>query len=191
MATNLLDEHPMTPRPTARWWMPAVLLALATSTGCRVKSDSLQEHAATSTRLMVPGELENLPSQPPDRRIAYGTDTSHFGELRVPSGPGPHPVAVLVHGGCFKAAYATRRDLEAMGDGSVSRVAVGQEPTSTSRTPSTTSECSQPNTRSTLAASCSLVTRPAGISRCGRQLVHACPQEAPFIQSIRFAYEGL
>jgi acetyl esterase/lipase len=65
---------------------------------------------------MVPGELENLPSQPPDRRIAYGNDTSHFGELRVPSGPGPHPVAVLIHGGCFKAAYATRRDLEAMGD---------------------------------------------------------------------------
>lgn len=37
-------------------------------------------------------------------------------ELRVPSGPGPHPVAVLIHGGCFKAAYATLRDLAPMAD---------------------------------------------------------------------------
>jgi len=65
---------------------------------------------------MVPGDLERLPSQPPDRVVAYGTDSSQYGELRIPTGAGPHPVAVLIHGGCFKAAYATRRDLEAMGD---------------------------------------------------------------------------
>jgi acetyl esterase/lipase len=36
--------------------------------------------------------------------------------LRVPAGQGPHPVVVLIHGGCFKAAYATVRDLAPMGD---------------------------------------------------------------------------
>jgi acetyl esterase/lipase len=65
---------------------------------------------------MAPGELHALPSQPPDWRVAYGSDSSQYGELRVPPGPGPHPVAVLIHGGCFKAAYATLRDLAPMGD---------------------------------------------------------------------------
>jgi 3-dehydroquinate dehydratase type II len=35
----------------------------------------------------------------PARRIAYGPATSQYGELRVPDGGGPHPVAVLLHGG--------------------------------------------------------------------------------------------
>ena len=34
-------------------------------------------------------------------RIVYGTDPLHFGDLRIPSGPGPHPVAVVIHGGCW------------------------------------------------------------------------------------------
>ena len=38
--------------------------------------------------------------------IAYDSDPSQFGELRVPRTPGPHPVAVLIHGGCWKADYA-------------------------------------------------------------------------------------
>jgi len=60
--------------------------------------------------------LQALPSRAPDRRVAYGEDSSQYGELRVPAGPGPHPVVVLIHGGCFKAAYATARDLAPMGD---------------------------------------------------------------------------
>ncbi|NUQ28373.1 MAG: alpha/beta hydrolase [Acidobacteriaceae bacterium] len=35
--------------------------------------------------------------------IAYGPDTSQYGELRVPAGDGPFPIAILVHGGCWKA----------------------------------------------------------------------------------------
>lgn len=34
-------------------------------------------------------------------RIAYGTDPLQFGDLRLPAGPGPHPVAVVIHGGCW------------------------------------------------------------------------------------------
>jgi acetyl esterase/lipase len=34
-------------------------------------------------------------------RIAYGPDPLHFGDLRIPSGSGPHPVAVVIHGGCW------------------------------------------------------------------------------------------
>ncbi len=36
-------------------------------------------------------------------RIPYGTEPLQFGELRVPRGGEDHPVAVLVHGGCWLA----------------------------------------------------------------------------------------
>lgn len=97
------------------WPIAVTLLALSTA-GCAARSASSADETASPARLMAPGELEALPSNPPDRRAAYGTDSSQYGELRVPSGPGPHPVAVLIHGGCFKAAYASLRDLDAMGD---------------------------------------------------------------------------
>lgn len=37
----------------------------------------------------------------PGERIAYGHAPQQFGELRVPSGAGPFPVVVLIHGGCW------------------------------------------------------------------------------------------
>jgi acetyl esterase/lipase len=65
---------------------------------------------------MTPADLHSLPVRPADERLAYGDDANQFAELRLPSGAGPHPVVVLVHGGCWKAEYATLRDLAPMGD---------------------------------------------------------------------------
>ena len=65
---------------------------------------------------MTPGEFQKLPMRPADHRVGYGVDPNQVGELRLPMGRGPHPVAVLVHGGCWKAEYATLRDLAPMGD---------------------------------------------------------------------------
>ena len=96
-------------------WFRAALLVLA-SNGCSGRDRQPQDDAPTPPPLMAPGELQALPSQPPDHRRPYGSDSSQYGELRLPSGSGPHPVAVLIHGGCFKAAYATLRDLAPMGD---------------------------------------------------------------------------
>lgn len=42
---------------------------------------------------------------PGDERIPYGEDPSQFGQLRLPSGPGPHPVVVYLHGGCWLSEY--------------------------------------------------------------------------------------
>ena len=36
-----------------------------------------------------------------DARIAYGTHPSQIVDLWRPVGPGPHPVVVLIHGGCW------------------------------------------------------------------------------------------
>ena len=37
----------------------------------------------------------------PDAVIRYGTEPLQSGELRVPKGLGPHPVAIVIHGGCW------------------------------------------------------------------------------------------
>ncbi len=40
-----------------------------------------------------------------DARISYGQDPLNFGDLRIPSGDGPHPVAVVIHGGFWRSRY--------------------------------------------------------------------------------------
>ena len=47
----------------------------------------------------------------PDFVLAYGADPEQFGHLYLPEGPGPHPVLVAIHGGCW-LSFA---DLEHLG----------------------------------------------------------------------------
>ena len=46
-------------------------------------------------------EFRALPPVESDHRLEYGSGASAFGELFLPSGSGPHPVAIVVHGGCW------------------------------------------------------------------------------------------
>jgi len=46
-----------------------------------------------------------LPQPAADEVISYGDDALQKGELRLPTGNGPHPVAVVIHGGCWLAEY--------------------------------------------------------------------------------------
>lgn len=70
----------------------------------------------TMAASMGPAEFQALPSKPADYRVAYGKDPNQFADLRVPSAAGQHPVVVLIHGGCWKADYATLRDMAPMAD---------------------------------------------------------------------------
>lgn len=54
-------------------------------------------------------DVEGLPAAPADHRIQYGGDPLQFGDLRLPKGKGPHPVAVVIHGGCWLAKFADLR----------------------------------------------------------------------------------
>ncbi|MEP6509189.1 MAG: alpha/beta hydrolase [Gemmatimonadales bacterium] len=50
-------------------------------------------------------ELEAPPVPPPGEHISYGIEPFQFGELRLPKGRGPFPVAVIIHGGCWLKQY--------------------------------------------------------------------------------------
>jgi acetyl esterase/lipase len=55
--------------------------------------------------LMTAQDLLALPQPPAGHAIAYGPSPPQQAELRLPKGPGPHPVVILVHGGCWQAPW--------------------------------------------------------------------------------------
>src|SRR5262245_47156086 len=61
-----------------------------------------------------PRDVDSLPSSKPTLVAAYGTDSLEFGELRLPPGRGPFPVVVVIHGGCWRAGFATLRNTAAL-----------------------------------------------------------------------------
>ena len=54
---------------------------------------------------MSAGDALALPRPEAEHRRAYGPRPQQFGELRLPDGAGPHPVAIVIHGGCWLAEY--------------------------------------------------------------------------------------
>ena len=58
-------------------------------------------------RLIGPRQVDSLPSRPADHTVSYGPDPQQVGELRLPSGTGPFPVAVVIHGGCWQRSFAS------------------------------------------------------------------------------------
>jgi hypothetical protein len=77
------------PRPHSRTAALCLAMALA---GCR------------APRPMTTPILDLTPP-PADARIAYGDAPQQFGDLRLPKGAGPFPVAIVIHGGYWRAAY--------------------------------------------------------------------------------------
>ncbi len=67
-------------------------------------------------RSLRAADNDTLPSKPATARIAYGPDSLQFGDLRLPDGPGPFPVAVVIHGGCWVARFATLQNSTALAD---------------------------------------------------------------------------
>lgn len=43
-----------------------------------------------------------------DAVVAFGSGPQQRGELRLPAGPGPHPVAIVIHGGCWLSRLGDR-----------------------------------------------------------------------------------
>jgi acetyl esterase/lipase len=61
--------------------------------------------AVRATQDQSSREILVRPAPPADTRVSYGANEFQFGELRLPKGAGPHPVAIVIHGGCWMSQY--------------------------------------------------------------------------------------
>ena len=50
-------------------------------------------------------EILSLTPPPADVRLAFGSEPTQVGDLRLPKGKGPFPVAMNIHGGFWRAKY--------------------------------------------------------------------------------------
>ncbi|MFN8095399.1 MAG: alpha/beta hydrolase [Vicinamibacteria bacterium] len=78
--------------------LPAATLLLAL-----MVHPAMNDPAAAQT--MSSRDLLALPQPAADATIAYGPAPQQKAELRLPRGKGPHPVVVLIHGGCWEAPW--------------------------------------------------------------------------------------
>jgi acetyl esterase/lipase len=76
--------------------------ALGLSAGC-----SVTEPPPASPPGMYGTDAHLRPSNP-DAVLHYADHPRGFAELRIPKGAGPFPLAVIFHGGCWKAGIATQ-----------------------------------------------------------------------------------
>jgi acetyl esterase/lipase len=49
--------------------------------------------------------LTEPPAADADARLVYGPEPLQFADLRLPAGPGPHPIVMNIHGGYWQAIY--------------------------------------------------------------------------------------
>jgi acetyl esterase/lipase len=54
---------------------------------------------------MQAADLAALPQPAADHVVAYGEAPQQVAELRVPKREGPHPVVIVIHGGCWQAPW--------------------------------------------------------------------------------------
>ncbi len=76
----------------------------------RVRREGLAGIGARIIRLSMTSSQDILSLTPPkaDSRVAYGSDENQFVDLRLPKGKEPHPLAINIHGGFWRAKYDLR-----------------------------------------------------------------------------------
>ncbi len=100
----LLRRRPYVSVMTTRALSLAFVVASTLAAGCHPTRESAT--AGSGDRRQIDfSELEEAPLPPPGEHIAYGPEPLQFGELRLPEGRGPFPVAVIIHGGCWLKQY--------------------------------------------------------------------------------------
>ena len=78
--------------------------------------------SAQPERVERPEQVRSRPVRPPTLTARYGPDPLNVGELRLPTGRGPFPVAVTIHGGCWSTKMGeTLRGVAPLADALVDR----------------------------------------------------------------------
>lgn len=100
----------------------AISLALASAlalAACTVTSEApipAQAPAPASAELMKWPALLERERPSPDETITYGDQGMQRIDLWLPSGKGPHPTVLMVHGGCWQSDIADRRIMSWIAD---------------------------------------------------------------------------
>jgi acetyl esterase/lipase len=61
-------------------------------------------------------DLLERPRPEPSETISYGADSLQVADLWLPTGKGPHPTVLMVHGGCWQTEIADRRIMNWIAD---------------------------------------------------------------------------
>ncbi len=93
-----------------------LVVALGGSIGGSLLATTSLGAQPSAARLMRAGDVDTIPLARAATRIAYGADSLQFGELRLPDGRGPFPLAIIVHGGCWLSRYANVRNTAALSE---------------------------------------------------------------------------
>ncbi len=105
--------------------MRSLLKALALISGialaaCAVghTADNQNEKGAQAGngRLMTWPDLLERPRPAPSATVHYGADPLQVADVWLPAGAGPHPVALMVHGGCWQTDIADRNIMNWIAD---------------------------------------------------------------------------
>lgn len=95
---------------------PALALALvAALAGCSVTEPPSSPPQAQPELMKWPDLLERERPEP-SVMIAYGADQMQKVDLWLPAGRGPHPIVLMVHGGCWQTEIADRRIMNWIAD---------------------------------------------------------------------------
>ena len=93
---------------TIKWgaiMLALVLLGIRLADGTSVAAVVNQ---TDETPIMQWPDLLDQPRPAADRTLTYGEDPLQLVDLWLPNGKGPHPVVVMIHGGCWQTEIATR-----------------------------------------------------------------------------------
>ena len=71
----------------------------------------------TPPTLMTWNDLTRRARPEPSVEIVWGDSPADVADLWLPDGPGPHPVVIMVHGGCWQKSIADRRLMNWMAEG--------------------------------------------------------------------------
>lgn len=88
----------------------AILNPLALALGLALAGCAMDEAPPSTPQaeLMAWPDLLERPRPSPDATIAYGADPLQVADLWLPKAAGPHPVVLMVHGGCWQTEIADR-----------------------------------------------------------------------------------
>jgi len=87
---------------------PLALLFVAALAACAVSETPNSPGSGPADGLMAWPDLLERPRPQPAATIAYGEDPLQLVDLYLPQGQGPHPTAIMVHGGCWQTDIADR-----------------------------------------------------------------------------------